>query len=304
LEKAIIPNGGFEIKKSKIRGEVSEGMICSEKELNMSDDHEGILVLNGEAKVGEKFADYMKANDYVFEIGITPNRGDLFSHIGVAREVAAIYDKKISIPKINIKESETKTCDLVKISIDNKDLCKRFTGRVIKNVQIKESPEWMKKRLISIGLRPRNNIVDITNFVMFETGQPLHAFDYDKIRGKEIIVKTAKDDDKFITLDSKERILDSNTLMVCDGKGYSGIAGIMGGEFSEITDNTKNVFLECAYFDPVSIRKTSKRLGLQTDASQRFERGVDIDNVEYSSLRATQLFKKKATDLRADKANK
>lgn len=289
LEKAIIPNGGFEIKKSKIRGEVSEGMICSEKELNMSDKHEGILVLNGEANAGEKFSDYIKANDIVFEIGITPNRGDLFSHIGVAREVAAIYDKKIFIPEINLKESQTPTSDLIKIKIENADLCKRFTGRVIRNVQIKESPSWLQKKLKAIGLRPINNIVDITNFVMFETGQPLHAFDYDKIRGKEIIVKTASAGDKFTTLDSKERVLNSGSLMICDAEGYIGIAGIMGGELSEVNDDTKNIFLESAYFNPVSIRKNSKQLGLQTDASHRFERGIDVDMVKYASLRAAQL---------------
>lgn len=286
---AVIPNGNFEIKKSKIRGELSEGMICSEKELNMSENHEGILVLDKDARLGQSFAEYMKADDIVYEIGITPNRGDLFSHIGVAREVAALLDLKANLPPIKITESEIKTSDLIKITIDNKELCRRFTGRVIQNVEIKESPEWLKKRLKSIGLRPRNNIVDITNFVMFETGQPLHAFDYEKIRGKEIIVKTANEGDKFITLDSKERILNSNSLMVCDAEGYSGIAGIMGGELSEITENTKNIFLESAYFDPVSVRKNSKKLGLQTDASQRFERGIDIEIVEYASQRAAQL---------------
>jgi phenylalanyl-tRNA synthetase beta chain len=323
LEGAIIPNGGFEIKNSKIRGELSEGMICSEKELNMSANHDGILVLNGKARVGESFAEYIEANDVVFEIGVTANRGDLFSHFGVAREVAAIYDKKISIPEIKITESETSTTDLIKITIENPDLCKRFTGRVIQNIQIKESPEWLKKKIIAIGLRPKNNIVDITNFVMFETGQPLHAFDYEKIRGKEIIVRTAKGKDKFVTLDSKERNLNSESLMICDAQGYSGIAGIMGGKYSEITDDTKNIFIEVAYFDPVSIRKNSKRLGLQTDASHRFERGVDINMTEYASLRATQLiqelaggevsrdlydvypnkFEKKEVGLRLNKAN-
>ncbi|MDQ3020279.1 MAG: phenylalanine--tRNA ligase subunit beta [Bacteroidota bacterium] len=293
LEKAIIPNGNFEIKKSKIRGELSEGMICSEKELNISENHEGILVLNGEATTGQSFAEYMNVNDVVFDIGITPNRGDLFSHFGVGREVGAIYDKKISFPEIKIIESKIPTNELIKIRIDN-PLCKRFTVRVIKNVQIKESPQWLRKRLTSIGLKPKNNIVDITNFVMFETGQPLHAFDYDKIRGKEIIVKTAKEGDKFVTLDSKERKLNSESLMICDGEVYSGIAGIMGGKHSEISEETKNIFLEAAYFDPVSIRMNSKRLGLQTDASQRFERGVDINMVEYASLRATQLIQELA----------
>lgn len=286
---AIIPNGEFEIKKSKIRGELSEGMICSEKELNFEETVDGILVLDKDTKPGVNFAEHINANDIVFEIGITPNRGDLFSHFGVAREIAALYELKIKIPEIKINETGNKTEELINISIENNELCRRFTGRVIKNVEIKESPEWLQKRIKSIGLRPRNNIVDITNFVMFETGQPLHAFDFDKIRGKQIIVKNAKNGDKFTTLDSKERELNSESIMVCDGEGYSGIAGIMGGELSEITKDTKNVFLESAYFDPVAVRKNSRKLGLQTDASQRFERGVDIEMVKYASLRATQL---------------
>ncbi|MFC2092833.1 phenylalanine--tRNA ligase subunit beta [Bacteroidota bacterium] len=289
LVGAVIPNGGFEIKKTKIRGVPSEGMICAEDELEISEDHTVIMVLDPKAKIGQEFADYIKASDYIIDIGVTANRGDQFSHIGMAREIAAIYDKKIKLPEIKIKESKEKSCNYIKISIESKDFCKRFTGRVIKNVKIGESPEWLKKKLTSIGLRPRNNIVDITNYVMMETGQPLHAFDYDEIRGKEIIVRTAKEGDKFTTLDSKERILNDRSLMVCDADGYSAIAGVMGGEFSEITDGTKKVFIESAYFDPVCIRKNSKKLGLQTDASQRFERGVDIEKVEYASHRAAQL---------------
>jgi phenylalanyl-tRNA synthetase beta chain len=285
----IIPNGGFEIKKSKIRGEISEGMICSESELNLSDNHDGIMVLKSDAINGTPFAEYSGLNDIVFEIGLTPNRGDLLSHYGVAREVAGIYGVKPKVPELILKESEAKTSDLIDIRIESNEFCKRFTGRVISNVKISESPEWLKKRISSVGLRPRNNIVDITNFVMLETGQPLHAFDYDKIRGKKIVVKTANEGDKFTTLDSKERTLSSDSLMVCDGEGYSAIAGVMGGELSEITESTRNVFLESAYFDPVNIRRNSKRLGLMTDASHRFERGVDIDMVEFASLRASSL---------------
>jgi phenylalanyl-tRNA synthetase beta chain len=291
---AVIPNGGFEIKKNKIRGELSEGMICAEDELGISDDHTGIMVLKEDAKTGQPFADYIGCNDYMVEIGITPNRGDLFSHIGIAREIAFIYGKKIVLPEIKINESKERSDEYAKITIESANFCKRFTGRVVKNVNIKESPEWLKKSLLAIGLRPINNIVDITNYVMFETGQPLHAFDYDKIRGKEIVVKTAKEGDKFTTLDSKERILNNESLMVCDGEGYSGIAGVMGGENSEITENTKNVFIESAYFDSVCIRLNSKKLGLQTDASQRFERGVDIDKVPYASDRSAMLIQELA----------
>jgi len=286
---AVIPNGEFEIKKAKIRGESSEGMICSESELGLSEDHDGILVLDDNATVGMSFADYIGLDDVIMDIWVPPNRGDMSSHIGIAREIGAIYDIDVKIPKVDLTESDTPTTSLIKISIKNDEYCKRFTGRVIQNVNIGESPEWLKKRLTAIGLRPRNNVVDITNFVMMETGQPLHAFDYDAIRGKEINVKTAKEGDKFTTLDSKERSLDENTLMICDRDGYSGIAGIMGGEYSEITDDTTNVFLEVAYFDPVNIRKSAKRMGMLTDASQRFEKGVDIENLEYVSNRAAQM---------------
>jgi phenylalanyl-tRNA synthetase beta chain len=288
LEGAVIPKGGIVIQKTKIRGIKSEGMICAEDELEISDDHSGIMELPPDTPVGKAFSDYIGANDYIFEIGVTPNRGDLFSHFGIAREIAAIYGKKLKLPEIKINESTEKSSDYIKISIESK-YCKRFTGRVIRNVKISESPEWLKKALISVGLRPRNNVVDITNYVMYEVGQPLHAFDYDNIRGKQIIVKVANPGDKFTTLDSKERILNEYSLMVCDGEGYSAIAGIMGGEFSEITEKTKNVLLESAYFDPVCIRRNSKKLGLQTDASQRFERGVDITKVVYASNRAAQL---------------
>jgi len=286
---AIIPNGGFEIKKTKIRGTVSEGMICSEKELNLSEDHSGIMVLKDDTNSGMEFADYIGANDYIIEIGITPNRGDLLSHFGIAREVASAYKLKFVKPEIELKETDIETKELISIDLQNREHCKRFSGRVIRDVKVAESPNWLKERLNSIGLRPRNNIVDITNFILMETGQPLHAFDYDKISGKKVIIKSAKENDRFTTLDSKERILNKNSLMICDSEKASSIAGIMGGEYSEITDKTLNVFLESAYFDPVCIRKNSKKLALSTDASHRFERGVDIDNVIYASDRAAQL---------------
>ncbi len=286
---AVIPSGELKIEKTKIRGVVSEGMLCAEDELGISDDHSGIMVLDPSVKTGIPFSEYLGANDYFFEIAITPNRGDLLSHFGVAREIAAAVGLQFVKPEIKLKTSNEKSSDYVSISIESKEFCKRFTGRIVKNVKIDESPDWLKKYLIAVGLRPRNNIVDITNFVMMETGQPLHAFDYDKIRGKKIIIKTAKVGDKFITLDSKERILNEFSLMVCDAEGPSAIAGVMGGEFSEITENTKNVFIESAFFDPVCIRRNSKKLNLITDASQRFERGVDIENVVYASNRAAQL---------------
>lgn len=299
---AIVPNGQFEIKKSKIRGAVSEGMICSAKELNLADDHSGIMVLDSKAVPGTPFSDFLDKNDYIFDIWVPPNRGDLSSHIGMAREIAALYNLKLNIPKAekNYNDGVGKTEDFIKITIEDKENCKRFTGRLIQDIKVAESPDWLKKKLIAVGLRPINNIVDITNYVMFETGQPLHAFDYDKIRGKEIIVKRANKGDKFKTLDSKERHLTENSLMICDKDGYVGIAGLMGGENSEITTGTKNLFLEVAYFNPVSIRKNAKRLGMLTDASARFEKGVDINGVEYASLRAAQLIKKLASGKASD----
>ncbi len=287
---SIVPNGGFEIKKAKLRGVLSEGMICSAKELNLSDDHDGIMVLDSNAKIGQSFAEYIGADDYIYEIGVTPNRGDLLSHIGIARDIAAAYNIKSILPEVTLTEDSEKAQDNIHVEIDNKHFCKRFRARVIKNVKVKESPEWLKKKLTAIGLRPRNNIVDITNYVMMETGQPMHAFDYDKIKGKKIIVKTAKEGDKFTTLDSKERVLNQESLMICDAERYLSIAGIMGGENSEITDTTTNIMLETAYFDSVNIRLNAKKLVLATDASHRFERGTDINMVEYASDRASQLF--------------
>jgi len=287
---AIVPNGEFEIKKSKIRGALSEGMICSAKELNLSDDHSGIMVLDEtKAKIGQSFAEYLGADDYRYEIGVTPNRGDLLSHIGIARDIGAEYNKHVQLPKVELKEETEKAEDYISVEIENKDFCKRFRARIIKDVQIKESPEWLKNKLIAIGLRPRNNIVDITNYVMMETGQPMHAFDYDKINGKKIIVRTANEGDKFTTLDSKERVLNSKSLMICDAERYLSIAGIMGGENSEITESTKTVLLETAYFDSVAIRLNAKKLGLASDASHRFERGTDVNMVEYASDRACAL---------------
>jgi phenylalanyl-tRNA synthetase beta chain len=286
---AIIPNGEFEIKKAKIRGEFSEGMICSAKEMNLGEDHSGIMVLEDKLPIGSPFSEYLGQNDVVLDIGITPNRGDLLSHIGVAREVSVLTGNKVKLPEIKFSESKEKTSDFITLEIENPKGCYRYCGSLVKNVTVKPSPEWMQKYLSSAGLRPINNIVDITNFVMLESGQPLHAFDYDLIEGKKIIVKDAKDTDKFTTLDTKERKLRDNILLICDGARPVALAGVMGGENSEIKENTKNVFIESAYFDPVLTRKSSKFLGLQTDSSYRFERGIDIENTPKACNRAAQL---------------
>ncbi len=286
---SIIPNGEFEIKKAKLRGEFSEGMICSAKEMNLGEDHSGIMVLDDKLPIGSPFSEYIGLNDVVLDIGITPNRGDLLSHIGVAREVSVLTGNKVNLPEIKLRESNEKISDYISVEIENPKGCYRYCGRLVKNVTVKPSPDWMQKYLTSAGLRPINNIVDITNFIMLESGQPLHAFDYDLIAGKKIIVKDSKSVDKFTTLDGKERKLRENILLICDALRPVALAGIMGGENSEIKENTKNVFIESAYFDPVLTRKSSKFLGLQTDSSYRFERGIDIENTPTACSRAAQM---------------
>lgn len=292
LPGAIIPSGGFEIKKSKLRGEVSEGMICSESELNLGEDKGGIMVLeNDKEPVGGQFSDYLGMDDVIIEISVTPNRGDLLSHIGVAREVvASLQNTQLTIKEFNDNfHYGDEINKFIKVEIENPEGCYRYCGRLIKDIKVKESPEWLKKRLTSVGIRPINNIVDVTNFVMLECGQPLHAFDYDFIEGNKIIIRNAGRTKKFITLDGKERGLRSDILLICDDKNPVALAGIMGGENSEIKNETKNVFIESAFFDPVLTRKSSKFLGLQTDSSYRFERGVDIEKVTWACNRAAEL---------------
>src|SRR4030095_9185173 len=289
LAGAIVPNGEFKIKKAKIRGEESNGMICSAKELNLGDDHTGIMVLDTDLPVGTPFAEYLKQNDVVLEIGITPNRGDLLSHLGVARELGAMLSQKVKEPEINNSTTGDELKKMIDVVVENPEGCYRYCGKMVKNIKIKESPEWLRKLLTAVGLRPINNVVDSTNYVMLECGQPLHAFEYDKIEGKKIIVKDAKSIKKFTTLDGKERVLRADILLINDAEKPVALAGIMGGANSEITDSTKNVFIESAFFDPILTRKSSKFLGLQTDSSYRFERGVDIEKTEWACKRAAAL---------------
>lgn len=286
---AVVPDGGFTITKAKIRGEVSMGMICSEKELGLSDNHEGIMVLDPDMKEGTPIAEALGLDDVIIEIGITPNRPDALSHIGVARDLAAIFKRPLSKPALNLSEADTLVTDEAKVIIENPDACPRYSARVVKNVEVKESPAWLKSRLRSIGLRPINNIVDITNYILHETGQPLHAFDLDRLAEKTIVVRNAEEKEKFVTLDSKERTMTSADLMICDAKRAVAVAGVMGGENSEVTAETRNVLIESAYFAPSVIRKTSRKLQLSTDASYRFERGTDPDNTVYTASRAAQL---------------
>jgi phenylalanyl-tRNA synthetase beta chain len=284
-----IPNGNFVLKKAKIRGVESNGMICAEDELLLSDDHSGIMVLDEKLEAGKPITEVLNLNDVILEIAITPNRPDALSHIGVARDLAALFDRDLIIPKIKLNETNEDVNKLASVVIEDEVNCPRYIAKVVKDVTIKESPKWLKDRLEKIGLRPRNNIVDITNVVLHECGQPLHAFDLDKLSDHKIVVKSTKTETNFVTLDSKERKLAANTLMICDGKSEVAIAGVMGGENSEITDTTKNILIESAYFHPSSIRKTSKNLGLSTDASYRFERGTDPNITKYAAERCAQL---------------
>jgi phenylalanyl-tRNA synthetase beta chain len=284
------PDGGsFKLSKVKIRGVESNGMLCSEFELGISDNHDGIMVLPNDAPVGKKFLEYLDIKDTVFEVGITPNRPDALSHIGVARELSAILDKPYKIPETDLIESDESIHSSLSIEIKDIDACPRYAARVVKDVKIAPSPAWLQKALKSAGLRPINNIVDITNFVLYEVGHPLHAFDYNLVSGNKIIIRTADEDEKFVTLDGKEHKLKNDTLLICDSEKGVAIAGVMGGQNSEITEKTTDVLLESAYFKPQSIRRTAKLLGITTDASYRFERGADYNIQLYALNRAAAL---------------
>ncbi len=288
LPGTVFPNGSA-LEHTVIRGEKSEGMLCSETELELGTDGSGILILDPSLKVGEKLAPALGLQDAVLEIGLTPNRPDCLSIIGIAREIAAIQQTRVTYPDVTISDRDPEIAQFTSVRIDAPDHCPRYAGRLLENITVAPSPFWLQERLISIGLRPINNIVDITNFVMMETGQPLHAFDFEELAEDRIVVRTANEGESFTTLDGKERALSSDTLMICDGKRPVGIAGVMGGLNSEIGETTTRVFIEAAYFDPVSIRKTSKKLGLKTDASYRFERGVDPKGTVRAINRAAQL---------------
>ncbi len=250
---------------------------------------EGIYIFPEDAKVGASAVEALGLNDTVFEYEITSNRVDCYSVIGIAREAAATFHKEFVPPVVTETGNDENVNDYVKVSVENTDLCPRYCARVVKNIKIAPSPKWMQRRLSSVGIRPINNLVDITNYVMEEYGQPMHAYDLDTIAGHQIIVKTAKDGDKFTTLDGQERAVDKDILMICDGEKAIGIAGIMGGENSMITDNVKTMLFEAACFDGVNIRKSSKRVGLRTDASGKFEKGLDPNNAQAAIDRACQL---------------
>ena len=286
----------FKIKRSKIRGEVSNGMICGPDEIGLGEKTDGIMILSDDAKVGISGSEYFDIKtDTVFEIGLTPNRTDAMSHIGVARDLKAALNTRNNDLKMCLPSVKNFSIDNEKLNIDVKvkssELCPRYTGLSISNVNVDDSPDWLKNRLLSIGVKPINNVVDITNYVLHEIGQPLHAFDADKIKGKKIIVDKVQSETSFTTLDEVERKLSNEDLMICNEKEPMCIAGVFGGIDSGVSKSTKNIFLESAYFNPVSIRKSAKRHNLNTDASFRYERGCDPNITVYALKRAALMMK-------------
>tara|TARA_B110000037_G_scaffold102901_1_gene119940 strand:- start:49824 stop:52253 length:2430 start_codon:yes stop_codon:yes gene_type:complete len=288
----------FKIKKAKIRGEVSIGMICAEDEIGLGEGHDGIMVLPNDTVVGTPASEYFKVeSDYVFEIGLTPNRADAMSHYGVARDLAVGLkqqnllnnDVVVTIPETNFKVDNTSKT--LKVNVASVEACSRYCGVSISGITVQESPDWLKNRLRSIGLKPVNNVVDATNFILHDMGQPLHAFDADQIKGDEVNVKMLAQNTPFVTLDEVERKLNEKDLMICNAEEGMCIAGVFGGVHSGVTNKTTSIFLESAYFNPVFVRKTAKRLGLNTDASFRFERGIDPNITMVALKRAAMLIK-------------
>ena len=285
---AVLP-GDFKIKRSKIRGEESCGMLCSEKELGLADESAGIMVLPENLVTGTPFFEAMGLKDTVFEIGLTPNRADCLSVIGIAREVAAKLGKRVRYPRTVVPEYGEPVDSRISVTIQDHAGCPRYAARFLSGCKIAPSPAWLVNRLNAVGVRSINNVVDVTNLIMIELGHPLHAFDYTHVAGGQIIVRKAVEGETFRTLDGQERTLASTDLMICDRDRAVALAGIMGGENSEIVDTTTDILLESAFFNPPTIRKTSKRLGLHTESSHRFERGADLEMVPKALDRATSL---------------
>lgn len=277
---AVLP-GDFKIKKAKLRGQLSMGMICAEDELGLGDSHAGIMVLDDALEVGTPLTEALDLDTVVFDIGVTPNRADCNSVLGLAREAALAFGLELNLPKVNLQEAEEKSEDLVTIKVDDPDQCPIYQARVIKDVKIGPAPAWMRYRLIAIGQRPINNMVDISNYAMFELGHPTHAFDMDLLKGDEIRIGQAKDGDTLKTLDDQDRKLIESDLLIWDAERPVALAGVMGGANTEVHDETTNVLLECAVFNPPSVRKTARRLSLPSEASYRFERGVDHGLAQY-----------------------
>lgn len=286
---ATLPQG-LKIHKTKIRNVESEGMICSQAELGLEEHSEGIWILPENLPLGVPLDKALQLEtDYIFDIAVTPNRPDCLSHLGIAREVGALVNQHIKKPEIKLHEIKQAASEQIKIEIETPAGCPRYSARLIRNVKIGESPSWLVRRLEAVGLRPINNVVDITNYVLMETGHPLHAFDYELIQGEKIIVREAQKNEKFTTLDDKERILNKGTVLICDAQEPVAIGGIMGGLNSEVSTQTQHVLLESAYFNPESIQMSARYLGLSTEASQRFERGADPNGNIFALDRAAQL---------------
>ncbi len=293
LPGTSLPDGML-IKESKIRDEISQGMLLAEDEMGLTDDHTGIMILPDNLRPGQPLSDAMDLEDWILDITLTPNRIDCASIVGIARDIGALTNKKISMPEIHIEESDTLIEDLASVTILDSQGCPRYTAGLVEGVKIGPSPFWMRYRLHVSGIRSINNVVDITNYVLMELGQPLHAFDYNLLADRQIVVKRAENGQIFTTLDEQPRDLDDQTLMICDGEGPVALAGIMGGLNSEITEKSGTVLIESAYFNPTMIRRSSKRLSLSTEASYRFERGIDIGGVDFALKRSLMLIKQLA----------
>jgi len=280
----------FKIKKTKIRGIVSNGMICSEKELGLSDNHKGIMILDNNFKKGHQLKEFLPIEeDTIFDFDITPNRGDCFSHLGIARELSVIENIKLEEEKIEFKKTEFNTSDLISVNVENSALCSRYACRIIKNINVTESPQWLKNKMSLIGQKSINNVVDLANYIMFDLGQPLHAFDYDKLNGKKIDVRLAKNDEKILCLNNELNKLSNSDIVISDSKGPVAIAGVIGSFDSQVDNNSTTILLESAVFNEVSIRKTSKKYDYEKEASKRFERGVNYNNVIYAMDKFTKL---------------
>lgn len=281
--------GGLILQETTIRGQVSQGMLCSQMELGLGADGSGIWVLPEGTPVGLSIAEFLGKDDVTLELGVTPNRGDCLSIVGVAREVAAICGKPLRYPRLALVEAGADIRSLSSVTVDDPVGCPRYAARLVQGVKVAPSPDWLRERVEAVGVRSINNIVDVTNFIMMELGQPLHAFDFDRLREHRIVVRLAHPGERFSTLDGVERTLFDDTLLICDGVGPVAIAGIMGGLDSEITEGTSRVLIEAAHFQPQSIRRSSKKLGLRTESSFRFERGVDPEGLIRALDRAAQL---------------
>ncbi len=285
---ATLP-GGFNITKRKMRGVESQGMMCSEQELGLGEDQSGLMILPTDAPIGGDAIEYLELDDTIFEVEVTPNRGDWAGVIGVARELAASFGEEFELPETRVSASDTPVTDLSSVVIDDSELCPRYIGRVMTNITVGPSPAWLKTRLAASGIRSINNVVDVTNYVLMETGHPLHAFDHDKLVERRIVVRRAESGESLVTIDGEKRELDRDVLVIADAKQPVAIAGIMGGEYSEVGEDTRNIFIESAHFNARSIRRTARALGMTTEASQRFQRGADPEMARYAIDCAAEL---------------